>query len=345
MSNLVSRVVVPRNGVAHLCATQDGQLEALAEAPGDPDARHVLSEDGRFLAVMDRENTRAGMFELLPAAPWLREVLPLSPLPSGCVGHASLAMHDRLLIGGKGPNHEALWQRTPSASSDWMAVPLPQDIMKRGKAVDGLHLLGDTLVVVDDIVTPKWLLLYDLQGFGAPIHRDTIRLPHHTTYERIIHTFLGATGLWCLSKGINHGVASTHLWRLTLTDFVEDAHWGAAEARKPAFASMFDPEPADEATQSANHALQSCVAIAEVGGYILLAGGGLGVIALGDGPRTIKDLQFLRTPGLYGIDAFVIPAPRDGRGVFLVGYDADDIRTSTWLPVSVIHAWARNGSN
>lgn len=102
MSNLVSRVVVPRNGVAHLCATQDGQLEVLAEAPGDPDARHVLSEDGSFLAVMDRENTRAGLFELLPTAPWLREVLPISPLPSGCVGHAALAMHDRLLIGGKG---------------------------------------------------------------------------------------------------------------------------------------------------------------------------------------------------------------------------------------------------
>jgi|JI10StandDraft_1071094.scaffolds.fasta_scaffold03663_17 hypothetical protein len=338
MSNLVSRVVVPRNGVAHLCATQDGQLEALAEAPGDPDARHVLSEDGRFLAVMDRENTRAGMFELLPAAPWLREVLPLSPLPSGCVGHAALAMHDRLLIGGKGPNHEALWQRTPSASSDWMAVALPQDIMKRGKAVDGLHLLGDTLVVVDDIVTPKWLLLYDLLGSGAPIHRDTIRLPHHTTYERIIHTFLGATGLWCLSKGINHGVASAHLWRLALTDFVEDAHWGVAESRKPFFASVFASEPEDEVTQAANNALLSCVAIAEVGGYILLACGGLGVIALGDGLRTIKDLQFLSTPGLYGVDALVVPTPPDGRGVFLVGYDAEEIRTSSWLPVSTITA-------
>jgi hypothetical protein len=247
-------------------------------------------------------------------------------------------MHDRLLIGGKGPNHEALWQRTPSASSDWMAVALPQDIMKRGKAVDGLHLLGDTLVVVDDIVTPKWLLLYDLLGSGAPIHRDTIRLPHHTTYERIIHTFLGATGLWCLSKGINHGVASAHLWRLALTDFVEDAHWGVAESRKPFFASVFASEPEDEVTQAANNALLSCVAIAEVGGYILLACGGLGVIALGDGLRTIKDLQFLSTPGLYGVDALVVPTPPDGRGVFLVGYDAEEIRTSSWLPVSTITA-------
>lgn len=340
MSKLVSRVVVPRNGVAHLCATQDGQLEVLVEAPGDPDARHVLSEDGRFLAVMDRENARAGMFELLPAAPWLREVLPLSPLPSGCVGHAALAMHARLLIGGKGPNHEALWQRTPLASSDWMAVPLPQDIMKRGKAVDGLHLLGDTLVVVDDIVTPKWLLLYDLLGSGAPIHRDTIRLPHHTTYERIIHTFLGATGLWCLSKGINHGVASTHLWRLSLPAFEQEAHWAASDVRRSSFPSAFDAPPVFKDTRAAMDCLLSCLAVVEVDGNILLACGGkrLGVIALGDGPCRIEDLQFLGTPGFYSIDGLVLPAPWDGQGVFLVGEDKSGILNSRWLPASELTA-------
>lgn len=336
MSTVESRVVVPRNGVACLCAARDGQWEVLSEAPGEPDARHVVSEDGRYLAAMDRGNTRAGLFELLLDAPWIRETLPLAPLPNGCVGHATLPMGDGLFVGGNGPNHEALWQRTAAAESNWMTVPLPQEIMKRGKAVDGLHVLGDTLVVVDDIVTPKWLLLYGLSNPGMPVHRNTIRLPSHTTYERIIYSSLGASGLWCLSKGINHGVASTHLWRLSVPDFKQEAHWAANDVRPSSFPSMFDAPPASEDTRAAMDCLLSCLAVVEVDGAILLACGGkrLGMIALRDGPSHIEDLQFLETPGFYSIDGLVLPAPWDGQGVFMVGEDKSGAMNSTWLPSS-----------
>ena len=335
MSAMESRVVVPRNGVAYLCALRDGQWEVISQPPGEADARHVLSEDGCFLAVMDRGNTRAGLYELLAGDPWLSEALPLAPLPNGCVGHAVLPMRDCLLVGGKGPNHEALWQRT-AADSSWIGVPLPPEIMKRGKAVDGLHLLGDKLVVVDDIVTPKWLLLYDMPGPGIPVHRETIRLPSHTTYEHIIHSYLGASGLWCLSKGINHGVASTHLWRLSLPEFKQEAHWAANDVRRSSFPSVFDEPPTSEATRDAMDCLLSCIAVAEVNGNILLACGGnrLGMIALGDGPSHLEDLQFLETPGFYSIDGLVLPAPWDGQGVFLVGEDKSGAMNSTWLPAS-----------
>lgn len=340
MSTVELRVVVPHNGVACLCAARDGQWEVLTEAPGEPDARHVLSADGRYLAAMDRGNTRAGLFELLPDAPWTREMLPLAPLPNGCVGHAALPMGDGLFVGGTGPNHEALWQRTAAAESSWITVPLPQEIMKRGKAVDGLHVLGDTLVVVDNIVTPKWLLLYGLSNPGLPAHRDTIRLPAHTTYERIIHSSLGASGLWCLSKGINHGVCSTHLWRLSLPDFQQDAHWTARDVSHVAVPSVFDTPPASEDTSSAMSGLLSSLAAVEVEGRLLLAcgGRGLAMIALGDRPDRSEDLIFLETPGFYTIDNLVLPSPWDGRGVFLVGEDKSGSITSRWLPTSELPA-------
>lgn len=342
MSALKSRVVLPLNGVACLCTTHDGQLEVLSAAPGELDARHVLSEDGRFMAVMDRGNTHAGLFELLPNVPWMREVLPFAPLPNECVGHAALPLQDCLLIGGRGPNHEALWQRTPTANSNWIAVPLPQDVMRRGKAVDGLHLMDDTLVVVDDIVTPKWLLLYDMASVGMPTHRQTIRLPSHTTYEHIVNTSLGASGLWCLSQGINHGVASTHLWRLSFPAFQEEAHWAARQVSRSTFRSVFDDPPASESTRLAMDCLLSCTAVAEVGGNILLACGGkrLRLLALGDGASAIEEMKFLDTPGFSSVDGLVRPAPWDGQGVFLVGEDKSGVMNSAWLSASDLVAGA-----
>lgn len=323
--------VLPHGGTRFVCATSDDRVEPLIPAPGDHDARYALSEDGCRLAVLDRKATRAGLFALLPAAPWLSEILPMAPLPDGCTGHAILPLHDTLLVGGHGPRHEALWQRSLTTAS-WTAIGLPEDILQHGKAVDGLHLRGEDLIVVDDIVTPKWLLLYDVRTPSSLAHSRTIRLPHHTTYERIIDSCLGTSGLWCLSKGINHGVSSTHIWRLDTHTFQELGHWSAQNGSRSFYRSVFDTPPGNEVVQAAQRQLLSCVSMIEANGQILLACGplGLGRLLTDHAKQGLTPVEALDTPTLASVDAFVCPAPWDGRGVFLVGQDSNGKGSCVW---------------
>lgn len=333
MTDTRALAVLPHDGARFVCATSDDHVQPLIMAPGDRDARYTQSEDGCRLAVLDRKATRAGLFALLPAAPWLLEILPMAPLPDGCTGHAMLPLHDTLLVGGHGPRHEALWQRSlPTAS--WTAVGLPEGILQHGKAVDGLHLRGDDLIVVDDIVTPKWLLLYDVRAQGSLAHRRTIRLPYHTTYEHIVDSCLGTSGLWCLSKGINHGVSSTHLWRLDTRTFEELGHWSAQNGSRRSYRSVFDTQPRSEAVQAAQRQLLSCVSVIESNGQILLACGqqGLGRLSTDHAKQGLTPVEALDTPTLASVDAFVCPAPWDGRGVFLVGQDSAGHQTYAWWP-------------
>lgn len=333
MTALRSLAVLPGDGAHFVCATSDGRVDPLTQAPGESDARYALSEDGCHLAVLDRSNTRAGLFSLLPAAPWLREILPMAPLPDGCTGHALLPFHETLLVGGHGPRHEALWQRSPPAES-WTAVGLPEGLLRRGKAVDGLHLREDDLIVVDDIVTPKWLLLYDVRTPGYLAHSRTIRLPSHTSYEHIVDSFLGASGLWCLSKAINHGVSSTHLWRLDVQTFKELDHWSARDASRGFYRSFFDTEPGTEAVRAARGRLLACIAAVESNGQVLLACGrqGLGRLSADRAKQRLAPVEALETPTLASVDAFVFPTPWDDAGVFLIGQDSAGHQTYAWWP-------------
>jgi hypothetical protein len=338
MQDLQARVVLPHEGKAFLCASSNGRVEPLIAAPGEPDARYTLSADGHYLAVIDRNSTRAGLFELLPTTPWLRERLPLSPLPDGCKGHATLPLHDTLLVGGKGPRHEALWQRSPMTGDAWTNIALPEEVLQFRKAVDGLHLKGSSLIVVDDIVLPKWLLLYDADERGQLTHRKTLPLPHHTSYEHVIDSHLGASSLWCLSKGINHGISSTHLFRLDATTFEELDHWSARESARGFYRSVFDVATEPENDPGPRRRLLACNAMMELSGHALLACGreGLAVMAITADPCRIEDLQTRETPELERVDGFAIPAPWNGQGVFLVGADSAGICVSVWLPESAL---------
>ena len=64
-------------------------------------------------------------------------------------------------------------------------IHLPKP-MTSGKAVDDILILDDTMLLIDNIVFPKYTFVYDISIATEPVHVQTIQLPHNRTYESII---------------------------------------------------------------------------------------------------------------------------------------------------------------
>ncbi len=62
-------------------------------------------------------------------------------------------------------------------------LPVP---MAWGKAVDDILILGNKMLLIDNIVYPKYTFEYDISVPNKPVWVETIELPHHRAYENII---------------------------------------------------------------------------------------------------------------------------------------------------------------
>jgi hypothetical protein len=133
-------------------------------------------------------------------------------------------------IGGgthKGP--ESLWQYD---GGGLVPVPLPAGIGAAGKGLDHLFIDGDRLVAVDDIVVPKFILTYRLDGDRPPVAIAAERLEAHSSCERVIGGATGRSVFALYSRAINHGTSTAHLSILSKTSLREVGCYSVTTSRR-----------------------------------------------------------------------------------------------------------------
>lgn len=334
------RIILPIEGRLHICSLEGEHLVPLGALPGAEDAQCFPCYASGRVAVVDSQRKRIGLFALTGEAPWVERVLPFSTLPASCIAHVALPLEGGLLVGGHGEVAEALWWRHPRQASDrWEALDLPPKIRKPGKAIDGLHLDGQRLIAVDDIVTPKWLVLYAIGQGPAFTHQRLVQLPSHGSYERVIDSFLGEQRLWCLSRGMNHGTVSTHLWGLDLVKFKEKARWSVHKQGSKPISPLFCRL---DAGARASSPLETACAVVQWQRQLLVAckENGLIQLPLSDRPAVGDPAQDLRRIGVSLTDVGSIQIHPDDPdlGVFLIGTGADGAPDWEWLPAKRLAA-------
>jgi hypothetical protein len=103
----------------------------------------------------------------------------------------------------------------------WQPMDVPEEVRRWGKAVDAFVWRGERLVAVDDIVMPKWLLVYDTAWPLAPRLVSTVELQAHCSYETI-HAGVGSDScIGLISTSMNHGWSGVHLSILDASSFAE----------------------------------------------------------------------------------------------------------------------------
>lgn len=324
--------VLPVRDGAWLCRCRGAEVEPLAEVPGSPEARHALAPSGSALAVLDSNGKRGGLFRVLDQAPWVEVRLPFTSLPKGCRGHAVAATDTALIVGGHSRSEEALWFRSQEHPDVWRPIGLPDGIASRGKAVDGLHLDGARLLAVDDLVFPKWLVVYRMDDPVEPRSPLAIRLPEHIAYERILASALGPAWLGLLSKGISHGSQGSCLALVDRTTFQEVSLWSASTSE-----GLFEGTSQHEADPGGPPLLQG-VDVGFAGDTLVVACGAQGLLAADLAGWTPAPASTLGpplvprpVPGLARVDRIVTTTPPDPLGVFLVGLDEHGSSTHVWM--------------
>jgi len=80
-----------------------------------------------------------------------------------------------------------------------------------GKSIDDILIHGNDLILVDNIMYPKYLIEYDISSPESPKHTDTITLPNNGTYEHIIKGDINNDWLILYSSTIGMGGFSSHI--------------------------------------------------------------------------------------------------------------------------------------
>lgn len=332
--------VLPWDGRPHLCAVAGGQVEPLTVLPGRDQPQYFPSVDGRQLAILDHKGKRAGLLDVLSEAPWVKTVLPFAFLGPRQVGHTAMPVSGTLIVGGHSKSGESLWRRAANDPMRWTLVPLPEQLGFPGKAIDGLHLHDGALIVVDDLIMPLWMMVYAVDEAGELTLGQVEQLPVHTTYERVTHSSLGPKGLAALSRGINHGTFSTHVWVLDLVRYREIACWSSWRSNRAPYGD--DNGPPTDGQSDARDALLSARMVVECAGHLVVACGPAGAMSIRLGSHTRRDdehaLSMLQLVGLASCDSIIVPSPAAGDGIFLVGKSADGNTHFEWLSAQVLRA-------
>jgi hypothetical protein len=80
-----------------------------------------------------------------------------------------------------------------------------------GKAIDDILILGNRLILVDNIIFPKYLFEYDISIPGNPIHIKTDELETNGTYEHIVCGDINERWMVLLSSTFGMGGASDYI--------------------------------------------------------------------------------------------------------------------------------------
>jgi hypothetical protein len=236
-----------------------------------------IGEDSMQVVVIDDEGKRLRLFELGEDA--LHET-KAPPLPADVVADSVVLSAAVVFLGCHSDEDKKHLRRQKlfsldlrTAKSNWQPAPMWYDQagpFNPRKAIDELFVDGDRLLAIDDVVRPRYSLIYAIRERARLELVESVRMQNHTSYESVRAAALGRRWLAVISAGINHG---------TTTKFVAVLERESLTERR-CYRYVMDSMRAVQSRSTGG--IVDCTGLAFVGDVLMLAGGeaGLGIVDL-----------------------------------------------------------------
>ncbi len=305
--------ILPGRGAAVLCRVLGEYIEQLQELPFSFSDRHAIGGNRWLIAFIKEKDTALHDFlkqkQSRTEAYILRAKIeqdgtlirmPDIQLPSFILNQTLAIKDDVLYLGGFEVVHQSKKSFSKVNKGEmagffdltrdepvWHSLPLPID-MQEGKSIDDVLVYDDKLVLVDNIMYPKYLFEYDITNPLSPVATKTIDLPNNGTYEHIHRGSINSNWMALLSGGVGRAGSSEYVSVFSLPNYEQVF---TISLLRSSF-DMLEPEKFTSLEQELEKARNTVTLydFAIVGNYVLIACGhhGIGRFAL---PERLQQFQ------------------------------------------------------
>ena len=196
--------IIPLNNKSLICKIENNEIQELGSFPKTTDSKSIIVND-EFICSIDSLIT---VFDIKGNL--------LKVINSDFKATSLNSKNKVVYFGGKSnddrTNEGEIFAILNLEKKDLKLekINIPIDV-SYGKAIDDILIAKNKLLLVDDIVYPKYLLEYDITDSKSPKHIETKELDNNGTYEHIVKGDLNENWLILLSSTVGMGGSSDHI--------------------------------------------------------------------------------------------------------------------------------------
>jgi len=134
-------------------------------------------------------------------------------------------------------------------------IEIPSEYRMKGKAIDEILIYENRMILVDNVVFPKFLFEYDITIEQEPLLKKVIKLPNNGTYEHIISGQINENWIALSSSSIGQNGQAFHINILDAHDY---SSYGTISSLVPLFNQRKTGHWFSDYALSGNYLLLAC---------------------------------------------------------------------------------------
>jgi len=196
--------LIPLKYECLLCTFENNEIKIIRHFPIPARAQSIIVNNTYIVSVFNEISIFSLQGSLLKTI--------ASDVAPTCIHSKDLVVY----LGGQsdkeGPSFTEFFSMLNLDASDYAIKSLGIPIeMGYGKAIDDILILGNKLILVDNLIYPKYLFEYDISTPHNPIHIKTVELENNGTYEHIVCGDINEHWMVLLSSTFGMGGASDYI--------------------------------------------------------------------------------------------------------------------------------------
>lgn len=204
LPNKNTMFIIPLNHKSLVCKIENNEIREVGSFPKTKDSKSIIVND-EFICSIDSLIT---LFDIKGNL--------LKVIKSDFEAISLNSKNKVIYFGGKSSDNRTnageIFAILDLGNKDFKLknIKIPIDV-SYGKAIDDILIMNNKLLLVDDIIYPKYLLEYDITDSKNPKHIATKELENNGTYEHVVKGDLNDNWLVLLSSTVGRGGSFDHI--------------------------------------------------------------------------------------------------------------------------------------